>query len=167
MDQLWAGWRAKYVTNVDKQRCFFCAYPKQRADKKNLLVARGKLGCVVMNRYPYNVGHLLIAPYRHKGKLKDLTDAEILELNRLTVEMLDRLERAVRPHGFNIGVNLGRVAGAGLPGHFHIHIVPRWDGDTNFMPVVGKTKVMPVSLESLYDALKSRKRLKTRPRNSR
>ena len=133
--------------------CFFCAALRGRADRKNLLLLRGKTCLAMLNLFPYNNGHLLIAPRAHKGRLTALSKTERAELFDLTVRMQQLLERALRPDGFNIGINLGRVAGAGVPGHVHQHIVPRWNGDTNYMTAVGATKVMPQALEDLFDRL--------------
>jgi ATP adenylyltransferase len=108
---------------------------------------------VVLNRFPYNNGHLLIAPRAHKGRLQDLGPEEVLETMATMTRMVDLLSRLMRPEGYNIGLNLGEAAGAGLPGHLHWHVVPRWNGDTNFMPIVGDTKVIAQSLEALYDLL--------------
>lgn len=155
MKRIWAPWRMTYIRKAAKgtDPCFFCAYLKSRADRKNLVLERGRTCFAVMNLYPYNTGHLLIAPRAHKGRLTGLTKAERAELMDLTIRMQRVLDRALRPDGYNIGINLGRPAGAGVPGHVHQHIVPRWNGDTNFMAAVGDTKVMPQSLEELYDRL--------------
>lgn len=114
---------------------------------------RGEYSIVVLNRFPYNNGHLLIAPREHKADLRDLNDDELLETNHLLQKMLGLLEKTISPDGFNVGLNLGRVAGAGLPGHLHWHIVPRWNGDTNFMPILGEAKVIPQALDALLDLL--------------
>ncbi|MHC4879871.1 MAG: HIT family protein [Planctomycetota bacterium] len=156
--QLWAPWRLAYVQNTDPSdrpthSCFLCHYRDDDADEKNLVVLRGEHSIVVLNRFPYNNGHLLIAPREHKADLRELNDAELLESTHLLQKMVGVLEHAMTPDGFNVGLNLGRVAGAGLPGHLHWHIVPRWNGDTNFMPVLGDTKVIPQSLEALYAIL--------------
>ena len=160
--QLWAPWRLAYVQNSDpaekapsKPGCFLCHYrdDDKSNDSKNLVVMRGEHSIVVLNRFPYNNGHLLIAPNAHKADLRELNDAELLECSHLLQKMISVLEKAMTPDGFNVGLNLGRVAGAGLPGHVHWHIVPRWNGDTNFMPVLGDTKVIPQSLDALYELL--------------
>ena len=114
---------------------------------------RGELSLVVLNRFPYNNGHLLVAPREHKADLRDLSTEELLECNQMLQKMLSALEKTLHADGFNVGLNLGRVAGAGLPGHLHWHIVPRWNGDTNFMTVLGETKVIPQSLTALYEIL--------------
>lgn len=160
--QLWAPWRLAYVQNSDldqsqspKPACFLCHYRDDEPanDSKNLVVLRGEYSIVVLNRFPYNNGHLLIAPREHKADLRDLNDAELLETNHLLQKMIDVLEKTISPDGFNVGLNLGRVAGAGLPGHLHWHIVPRWNGDTNFMPILGEAKVIPQALDALLEIL--------------
>ena len=160
--RLWAPWRLAYVQSTDppeqpRPECFLCHYRDcdTAADADNLVVLRGEQSLVVLNRFPYNNGHLLVTPRAHKADLRDLTDAELLEASHLLQKMVGVLEQAMTPDGFNVGLNLGRVAGAGLPGHLHWHIVPRWNGDTNFMPVLGDTKVIPQSLEALYGILQN------------
>jgi len=160
--QLWAPWRLAYVQNSEpkeiapsKHSCFLCSYRDDAAanDPENLVVMRGEHSIVVLNRFPYNNGHLLIAPKDHKADLRDLNDAELLETNHLLQKMIGLLEKVISPDGFNVGLNLGRVAGAGLPGHLHWHIVPRWNGDTNFMPILGEAKVIPQALDALFELL--------------
>ncbi len=149
--RLWAPWRIGYISqtrNSSRIRCIFCQLQKSRKNAKDQVVVRGRLGFVVLNRFPYNNGHLMIVPYRHVGRMESITQQEWLELFALTKEALNRLRRALKPHGFNLGINLGRVAGAGIPGHFHLHVVPRWAGDTNFMPTIAETKVISQSLAS-------------------
>ncbi len=159
MDQLWAPWRLAYAVNPKPKMptagedCFLCRVLGEADDRPNLILLRTELAVVVLNRFPYNNGHLLVCPLAHKSVIEDLSDAESLELQRLLVRMTAALKKCIRPDGFNVGLNLGKVAGAGLPGHLHWHIVPRWEGDTNFMPVVADTKVIVQSLESLYDVL--------------
>jgi len=157
MDQLWAPWRLAYVANAkppaDNDPCFICRGLAENDDRANLITLRTPLSVVVLNRFPYNNGHLLVAPRRHIGKLQQLDANEILDVQQTLTNMVVRLEELMRPEGFNIGLNLGKVAGAGLPGHLHWHIVPRWNGDTNFMPVLGATKVIVQALEALYDLL--------------
>ena len=155
MDQLWAPWRLAYVAAAkpptDRDPCFICAGLAELDDRKNLITLRTARSVVVLNRFPYNNGHLLIAPQAHKAKLQDLDDDEILDSQQTLARMIDVLDRTMHPEGYNVGLNLGRVAGAGLPGHVHWHIVPRWNGDTNFMPVLGDVRVIVQSLEALYD----------------
>ncbi len=160
MDRLWAPWRLAYVAGAKPPAaddpCFICRGLAEADDRANLIVWRTPLSVVLLNRFPYNNGHLLVAPRAHKGRPNDLEPAETLEvmatLNRMTAE----LDAVMRPDGYNVGLNLGRVAGAGLPGHLHWHVVPRWHGDTNFMPVLGDVKVIVQSLEALYDLLVGR-----------
>ena len=161
--QLWAPWRLAYVQNSDSEKsvqpskpsCFLCHYRDDAPvnDPKNLVVMRGEHSLVVLNRFPYNNGHLLIAPQEHKADLRDLNDDELLETNHLLQKMIGLLEKVMSADGFNVGLNLGRVAGAGLPGHLHWHIVPRWNGDTNFMPILGEAKVIPQALDALLDLM--------------
>lgn len=167
-DQLWAPWRLTYIKGDNSpaplagtqqwlpgadQECFICRAVAEARDRDNLLVHRGKHVLAILNRYPYNNGHLLIAPKLHKGALADLLDDEHLETQQMLTRFVDQLKRLMNAEGFNIGLNLGRLAGAGLPGHLHWHIVPRWNGDTNFMPVVAATKVIPQSLDCLWELL--------------
>ncbi|MFN4258871.1 MAG: HIT family protein [Gemmataceae bacterium] len=158
MDHLWAPWRLSYVTTAkpptNADPCFICQGLADRDDRRHLIVWRaGDSSVVVLNRFPYNNGHLLVAPQAHKGKLDELTAAELLATMETLRRMTQILETCMKPDGFNIGLNLGKVAGAGLPGHLHWHIVPRWNGDTNFMPVLADTKVIVQSLDALYDLL--------------
>ena len=159
MDQLWAPWRLSYVAQPNKPKpaddeCFICRGLAGADDRTNLIAQRGRLSCVVLNRFPYNNGHLLIAPLAHKGRLDELTPEEMLDLQETLRRMVALLERRMTPDGFNVGLNLGRAAGAGRPGHLHWHVVPRWDGDTNFMPVVADVKVIVQSLDALYDLIR-------------
>ena len=156
---LWAPWRKKYVTKVSKKmrRCILCTALKEHKDKKNLVVKRNKHAFAMLNLYPYNNGHLMVMPKRHVRDFEKLSDEELLDLMRLQSELLAILKRRLKPHGFNLGVNLGRAGGAGVLGHIHIHVVPRWIGDTNFMPMIGRLKVLPESLSSLYGRLTKRK----------
>lgn len=156
METLWAPWRIEYIKEAPKGGCFLCDILRAGGDDRaNLVLKRGTACAVVMNRYPYNNGHLMVAPYRHVARLADLTPEERLE----TMDLLDlsvaALTSAIRPEGFNVGINLGRVAGAGLETHLHTHIVPRWNGDTNFMPVIGDTKVIPQALDDLWVTLRA------------
>ncbi|MBY0514924.1 MAG: HIT domain-containing protein [Gemmataceae bacterium] len=160
MDQLWAPWRLAYVANPKDapgpagDDCFICRGLAADDDRANLIVLRTELSAVVLNRFPYNNGHLLVAPRTHTARPDQLTDAQQLDLQRLLWKMMGVIERRMTPDGFNAGLNLGRVAGAGLPGHLHWHLVPRWNGDTNFMPVLTDTRVIVQSLDALYDLLK-------------
>ena len=136
--------------------CFLCDYPRRgrERDAESLLLFRGQHSFVVMNLYPYNSGHLLVAPYEHTGNLEDLTPEVAADLMAATQRAVGVLKRVYSPDAFNIGMNLGRTAGAGIPDHLHNHLVPRWNGDTNFMPVLGETKVLPETLEQSYQRLR-------------
>ncbi len=138
----------------DAGSCFLCTKPGEGDDARALILARGQAAYVVLNAYPYNPGHLMVAPYRHVGELEEMTDEELLDGSHLLQRSVRLLKEGMRPDGFNAGLNLGRVAGAGLPGHLHWHLVPRWNGDTNFMPVLGDTRVLPESLDRTYAKLK-------------
>jgi ATP adenylyltransferase len=151
---LWAPWRMEYIQNADKEtKCIFCQKPKESNDKVNLIVYRGEFSFVMMNRYPYNNGHLMVIPFRHTSELYSLSTKEKLELFNLLVLSKEVVKQVMQPHGYNIGMNLERTAGAGIVEHLHFHIVPRWDGDTNFMPIVGHTKVISEGLEETWEKL--------------
>ena len=151
---LWAPWRKGYILRAYKMKtCIFCAALRERKDKKNFIVRRSKHAFAILNLYPYNNGHVMIVPNRHSDRFQGLRDDELLDLMHLQNEVLSLLEKKIKPHGINLGVNLGRTAGAGIAGHLHIHIVPRWTGDTNFMPLIGRVKVISESLSSLYARL--------------
>lgn len=158
--QLWAPWRLAYIAAAkppaENEPCFICSGLAQNNDRDNLIVLRTSLTVVLLNRFPYNNGHLLVAARAHKGRLEDLLPDELLDTQQTLQRMLRCLDDLIHPDGYNLGVNLGRVAGAGLPGHLHWHIVPRWNGDTNFMPVLGDAKVISQSLDSLYELLHGR-----------
>jgi ATP adenylyltransferase len=157
MDHLWAPWRLAYIANAPKSagddECFICRSLAEADDRKNLIALRTPRTAVVLNRYPYNNGHLLIAPLAHKGAFSELDSGELLELQETLRRMISILDEAMSPRGYNVGLNLGRVAGAGLPGHLHWHLVPRWNGDTNFMTAVADVRVISQSLDALYDLL--------------
>jgi ATP adenylyltransferase len=145
--QLWAPWRLEYVQSADDQPdCVFCT-AAEGDDEERLVVHRGERALVLLNKFPYSSGHLMIAPYRHVGELVALEDDEALELHRLSTEGLSALDGTYGPEGYNLGWNLGRIAGAGVVDHVHLHVVPRWAGDTNFMPVLADVKVLPEHLE--------------------
>ncbi|HOX37852.1 MAG TPA: HIT domain-containing protein [Candidatus Brocadiia bacterium] len=156
MDQLFAPWRMEYIRNVlpDEGGCFLCAIGRQKPSADNLVILQGTDCFCVINKYPYSNGHMLIAPYRHGDDIAGMTDVEMLEMMKLTARVKDTLQALMRAHGFNVGLNIGRVAGAGLEGHLHMHIVPRWNGDTNFMPVIGDTKIIPQALSDLWKELR-------------
>ena len=155
---LWAPWRIDYVQGLSDDEpcdCFICHYlDRPDEDDRNMVLWRSEHGIVLLNRYPYNNGHLMIAPVRHISDIDDANEAELLGLIKLVREAKKALTLVLKPHGFNIGINLGRCAGAGLPGHVHIHIVPRWDGDTSFMSVCGDTDVISQSMKELLDQLR-------------
>ncbi len=154
--RLWSPWRSEYIDapHDDDEECFFCAHLAAGDDEKALILTRGSAAFVLLNSYPYNPGHLMVAPLRHVGELEELTDEEMIDAGHLLQRSVRALREAVNPDGFNVGTNLGRVAGAGVPGHLHWHIVPRWNGDTNFMTVLGDTRVLPEMLEDTYAKLK-------------
>jgi len=155
MKQVWAPWRMDYILEHSDADCFICDIFAQSVeqDKKNLIIYRGETCGIVMNRFPYSNGHLLVAPYRHIPDLKPLNDQERAEIMTLTTLSTTLLSKIMNPDGFNVGMNLGEVAGAGLKDHVHMHIVPRWNGDTNFMPVLGDTKIIPQALEKVWELL--------------
>jgi len=160
MRTLWAPWRAEYIycvggqRSAGRRRCLFCNLLKVTDGSANLILLRGRNAFVVMNRFPYNNGHVMVAPTRHTATLETLRAHESAELFKLVQKSLAVLRRAVRPQGFNVGANLGRVAGAGVVGHVHVHIVPRWLGDVNFMPLLSETKVISEHLAETYERLR-------------
>jgi ATP adenylyltransferase len=155
--RIWAPWRLAYVKDASKdieEECIFCAKPAAGDDEANLIVHRGEHCFVILNLYPYTNGHLMVAPFEHLGRIQDLPVEVVAEMMGLAQQAMDGLERTYDPQGYNVGFNQGRVAGAGVEHHIHLHVVPRWGGDTNFMPVIADTKVMPQTLEQSYEALK-------------
>jgi ATP adenylyltransferase len=147
VEQLWAPWRLEYIRSADEQPgCVFCR-AAELPDEEGLVVHRSELAFVMLNKYPYAGGHLLVAPFRHLGELGELTSEEALDIHRLVSVSLGVLAQVMRPQGFNLGWNLGRIAGAGVTDHVHEHVVPRWAGDTNFMPVLADVRVMPEALQ--------------------
>lgn len=157
-DVLWAPWRLAYIAGTKEpdaaDGCFLCRYAAQpQNDAQNLVVIRGPRTLTVLNRFPYNNGHLLVAPLAHKARLDELDGAESAECQQFLASLIERISRRMSAEGFNVGLNLGKVAGAGVPGHLHWHLVPRWSGDTNFMPVLTNANVIPQSLQALYDLL--------------
>jgi ATP adenylyltransferase len=162
MDQLWAPWRLAYVATdkppLPADDCFLCHGLADNDDRRHYIALRTPASVVVLNRYPYNNGHLLVAPRAHKATLDALTADELLETMQTVTRMVGVLGELMHPDGYNVGLNLGRAAGAGLPGHLHWHIVPRWNGDTNFMPVLAGVKVIVQSLDALYDMVVERLR---------
>lgn len=152
-DVVWAPWRMTYILAEKPTGCIFCTKPREQCDAENLIVWRGYTAFVMMNRYPYNNGHLMVVPQAHAASLTELEPAQRAELGELTMLCEQVLRQAMRPDGFNIGLNLGSAAGAGIAEHLHVHVVPRWDGDTNFMTVVSELRVIPQHLDQTYAML--------------
>ena len=163
MERLWAPWRMAYIAPTDPKNsdapptrppgCIFCDFPAENNDAARFIVQRGETCFAILNAFPYNNGHLMIVPYRHVSHLADLAPGEQAELLVLASRMTTALETISRPDGYNLGMNLGGAAGAGIADHLHLHVVPRWSGDTNFMPVIGGVKVLPESLEQVHAKL--------------
>jgi ATP adenylyltransferase len=153
MKQLWTPWRLSYILSEKTKSCIFCHHPASGQHQKSLLLHAGPTSLVMLNRYPYSSSHLLIAPRKHTGSLSKLTEDEMLDLFATLQRSVEALTAAVKPAGFNIGMNLGRVAGAGITRHLHLHVVPRWQGDTNFMPIVAESMVLPEHLDRTYERL--------------
>jgi len=155
VERLWAAWRMAYVGQRQPRGCLFCRIARARTDRQGWVVARGPGGFVVLNAFPYNTGHVMVVPRRHAADLSGLTAGERAGL----MELLERTQRAVRrayrPQGLNVGINLGACAGAGVAGHVHVHVLPRWVGDTNFLPALADTKVMPESLAAGWRRLRA------------
>ncbi len=155
-NRIWAPWRLEYVKDASKdveEECVFCAKPALGDDETALIVHRGRTCFVILNLYPYTNGHLMVTPFEHVGKLQAIDEETSTEMFGLARIAMDQLETVYRPHGFNVGFNQGRAAGAGVEHHIHMHVVPRWGGDTNFMPVIADHRVMPQSLEDSYRVL--------------
>lgn len=150
---LWAPWRLEYILSPKEPQCIFCVKPQQDDDPANLILARGRHTFAILNRFPYNNGHLMVVPYRHVAVLSDLKPAELTEMMLVTQAAERVLTEHMSSDGLNIGMNVGVTAGAGIDDHLHLHIVPRWNGDTNFMPVIGETKVIPQALADTYRRL--------------
>jgi ATP adenylyltransferase len=154
LEKLWAPWREKFILCEKQPGCFLCRTAKENQDRRNLILFRGEKCFVILNRYPYNNGHLMVAPYRHVGKLEDLKEDESIELLKITQLCVKAIKSGLKAQGINLGMNLGKVSGAGVADHLHLHIVPRWQGDTNFMPIVAETKIISVGLSSTYAILR-------------
>ena len=154
MDHLWAPWRIEYVKKANDEGCIFCEKPGLGDDTENLILHRGRFNFIILNAYPYNPGHLMVAPYRHISDPGLLEEDEVREHAAMVVLATSLLRKALHPEGFNLGMNLGRVAGAGFEGHLHTHIVPRWAGDNNFMPVIADTRVVNEAIAETYDHLR-------------
>ncbi len=152
---LWAPWRASYIRGKRGTGCIFCNALQEDRDRENLVVFRGAGAFVILNRFPYNAGHLMVVPHRHCSAPEDLEATEAAEIWSLLVRSKAALGASFQPHGFNIGINVGQAAGAGIADHLHLHVVPRWTGDTNFMPVLGGTDVVSLDLTETYEALAS------------
>ncbi len=155
MEYLWAPWRVEYIEGRRESGCILCQKPGEGSDETNLILHRDQHNFIIMNAFPYNPGHLMVAPYRHIADLQDLTEKEAKEHFDIVKKGLRLLKEVMKPAGFNIGLNVGKVAGAGIAEHLHTHIVPRWQGDTNFMPVLSDTKVMSEGLSALYQKLRA------------
>jgi ATP adenylyltransferase len=153
LSKLWAPWRIKYVTQTKQKGCIFCNIYRSKRDRKNFVVCRSKHCFVMLNTFPYNNGHIMVIVNRHVAALEELGDVEILDANKTLIKMISVLRKVLRAQGFNIGINMGKLSGAGVDKHLHIHCVPRWLGDTNFMPAIAGTKVISQSLEELYAQL--------------
>lgn len=160
MERIWSPWRMAYIQAAKEQGedggCIFCDLPAEGDDVRTMILARGELAFVIVNSFPYNPGHLMVAPFRHVGAFTSLEADELADVDALVARSIRALEQEMEPHGYNLGMNLGRVAGAGIPDHVHWHLVPRWNGDTNFMPVVGQTRVLPELLDETYRRLRPR-----------
>jgi ATP adenylyltransferase len=155
--RIWAPWRLEYVKDASKDKeseCIFCGALDAGDDEANLIVARGERCFVILNKFPYTNGHLMVAPYEHVADLQDLDEETTTEMMALAQQGIAALDTSYAPHGYNVGFNQGRVAGAGVEHHIHMHVVPRWNGDTNFMPVLGDTRVMNQTLQDSYTTLK-------------
>jgi ATP adenylyltransferase len=155
---LWAPWRMEYIAAEKPGGCIFCDYPAEEgeeADRRHLIVHRGERAYTILNRYPYNSGHLLVVPGAHVAAPEDLAPGLFADLDRELLRALAALRRAYRPEGLNLGMNLGQVAGAGIADHLHWHVVPRWNGDTNFMPVIGDPRVVPEALDATWARLRA------------
>lgn len=154
MEQLWAPWRIEYVRRAKESYCILCQKPAEDDDETNLILLRGQSNFMILNAFPYSPGHLMVAPYRHVSELQEVTDGEAKEHFELVKKAVALLNQVLKPHGFNLGMNVGKNAGAGIEEHLHTHIVPRWQGDTNFMPVMSDTRVISEGLAATYRKLK-------------
>ena len=153
MKQIWAPWRMEYIEQDKSGECIFCTLPQAEEDEKNFILYKGRHSFIIMNIYPYNTGHVMVSPNRHLSCITQLEEDESTEINRLTQKCVEILRTVKSPEGFNIGVNVGKAGGAGFDEHIHVHIVPRWNGDTNYMPVLAETKVHPEHLKATYQNL--------------
>jgi len=155
MKRLWSPWRMEYIVSKKDEGCIFCDKIADNDDEANYILHRGETCYVMLNLYPYNNGHLMVSPYRHVPSPEQLVEEELTEMMLMVNLSLRALRRAMRPDGFNIGVNIGKAAGAGIEEHVHIHIVPRWEADTNFMPILSQTRIIPELLDETYRKLKA------------
>ena len=153
MKRLWAPWRMQYIKKAKEGGCILCEKPKEDRDKENYILYRSAHSFVMLNTYPYNNGHLMVSPYAHSNSLEALSDDILLDMFKVTSLSTSVLKAAFSPEGFNIGMNLGKTAGAGIDDHLHIHIVPRWNGDTSYMPVISETRVLPEHLMDTYQKI--------------
>ncbi len=156
MKNLWAPWRMQYILNdIDKtDGCIFCDFPRANDDEKYLIPFRSEHCFVILNKFPYNNGHVMVVPYLHTGDFLEVPDETLMDMQKTIQKTITVLKNIMNPHALNIGMNIGRTAGAGIDDHLHYHIVPRWDGDTNFMPVIAETKVISESLEATFKKMK-------------
>jgi ATP adenylyltransferase len=155
MDRLWSPWRYQYISTAGQATgCIFCSKGAERRDESNYVVARGRYCFVLLNLYPYTSGHLMIAPYEHVATLEETPEETLLDMMRLTRDAESHLRAVYRPEGLNVGMNIGKCAGAGVAGHIHMHVLPRWTGDANFMTTVAETRVVPEELETTYQRLR-------------
>ncbi len=153
MDQLWAPWRLEYIQGPEDQRCIFCVDENPADDQAQLIVTRGEHSYVMMNRYPYSNGHLMVSPNRHLSDTAELENCEVLEIHQMMIRSQKVLRDVCSAQGFNVGWNIGQAGGAGIADHIHMHIVPRWQGDSNFMPILADTRVIPQHIETTYSLL--------------
>jgi len=156
MEHIWAPWRIEYIESAKTAGCILCEKPAEDNDIENYILFRGEKNFVILNKYPYNPGHLMIAPYRHIAKLEELSDDELFEHWKIVSRGVMILRETLNPGGFNVGINMGRTAGAGIEEHIHTHIVPRWHGDTNFVTVVADVRVLPQALADTYERLRNK-----------
>ena len=156
MEKMWAPWRLEYIKNAEdtNSECIFCVKPAENKDKENLIVHKDKYCFIILNKYPYNNGHLMVVPYEHKSDFLQFSDDVLLNIQKVVQRAIEALNKTMAPHGFNVGINMGRPAGAGIEDHLHYHIVPRWNGDTNYMPVLADTKVVSEALEQTWEKLR-------------
>jgi len=155
MEKLWAPWRSKYIYLRKNKKCIFCGN-RSTNDKKRYVIDRSRHSFSMLNLYPYNNGHVMVAPYRHVKGLERLSESELTDLMKLVNKTKLELDKKLKPDGYNIGINIGKVSGAGFAGHLHIHVVPRWTGDTNFMPLIANSKVVSESLDAIFKLLKEK-----------